>query len=582
MNKSFQALWNIMLASDSYKATHHRMLPKGLTYMESYGESRGGEIPYTVFFGLRYYIQCYLEGVQVTEEKIKEAVEFYNEHYGVDSVFNESDWRHILTKYGGKLPITIKALKEGTITKTKTVLYKIHPCDEAIYDEKVVFLVNWIETLIMKTWYPITISSNSAMGKSILNNYAEISCDNPFTDFMLVDFGYRGVSSEETAWIGGASHLLSFKSTDNVAGIRMLKHFYDAKQMTGFSVPATEHMVMTIRGRENEIETYRDILSKHGKDTKFSKLPLSLVSDTYDVYAVCNFLFDDEECRNLIIEREGPVVVRPDSGDPLTILNGNIKVKKIINTDTYSEFLEICEEYLYDEISENTPHGEYGGNISGCFKWNDEHYDVSYTPYWNRYDKQFYFIEKTINNIKAEKMNLTDENIGIVNILANKFGYTINKKGYKVLNHVKVLQGDGITIKTMSEIIHELVIVQKWSLDNFVFGSGGGLLQKVDRDTMKFAIKACYAIVNGNDIDVYKDPITSGGSKTSKKGEQFVIRDGYQYISVNRHDILYAKELDCLEVVLSYGDMYNIPTYDSVMEIYQDHFKHTFATLNVV
>jgi len=494
---NFQQFWNIMLATDSYKATHHRMLPDGLSYAESYAESRGGEIPYTLFYGMLYYLETYLSGVQVTEEKIQEAVEFYNEHYGVDNVFNEAGWRLILTKYDGKLPIQILALKEGTILKTSNVLYKI-----VSLDKDLVWLVNWVETLLMKTWYPITIASNSAMAKGILNNYANLSSDNPFTDFLLVDFGYRGVSSEETAWIGGSAHLLSFKSSDNIAGIRMLKYFYNSDKLAGYSVPATEHMVMTIRGRENEIETYRDILRKHGKETPFSKLPLSLVSDTYNIYEACKFLFDDDECRTLILEREGPVIVRPDSGDPITVLCGDI------NSDINS-----------------------------------------------------------------------DENIGIVQLLANKFGYTINSKGYKVINKVKILQGDGISVHTMSNILNKLIIDNNWSLDNFVFGSGGGLLQKVDRDTMKFAIKCSFAVVDGKDIDVYKDPITSHGSKKSKRGRLNVIRKDNEYITVNHHDMLPDDTKYCLEPVYMLGEMFNKPTYNSIMSNIESHFDDTFGKI---
>lgn len=147
MNMHFTQFWNIMLATDSYKASHHAMLPAGLEYMESYGESRGGEYPFTLFFGLQYYLKSYLSGVQVTEEKIQEAVKFYNAHFGIDNVFNEDGWRYILETYKGKLPLKIEALKEGTIIETKNMLYKISSTDK-----KCVWLVNWVETLLMKTW----------------------------------------------------------------------------------------------------------------------------------------------------------------------------------------------------------------------------------------------------------------------------------------------------------------------------------------------------------------------------------------------------------------------------------------------
>lgn len=471
----FTQYWNIMLATDSYKASHHAMLPEGLTYGESYGESRGGEYPFTLYWGMSYYLQSYLQGVQVTEEKIQEAITFYNEHFGVENVFNEEGWRYILTTYGGKLPLKIESLKEGTIIPTKNILYKISSTDE-----KCVWLVNWVETLLMKLWYPITIATNSVAGREILEYYHNMSGVTSSVNFLLHDFGYRGVASEEQAWIGGASHLLSFKGSDTVAGIRMLQKYYDAP-MAGFSVPASEHMVMTIRGREMEIETYREILRNHGKGTKFENVPLSLVSDTYDVFNVCRFIFDDEICRQLIMERTAPFVIRPDSGDP-------------------ADVLEQCLE-----------------------------------------------------------------------IIAEKFGFEVNEKGYKTIySKIKFLQGDGITIYTMRDILEYLIVRKNWSIDNLIFGSGGGLLQSFNRDTLKFAIKASFAIVDGQPIDVYKDPITSGGSKTSKKGKLYCIREeNGHYTTMNHHEIeehAISLENNVLETVFYNGDILIKPTYNQILE----------------
>lgn len=464
-----------MLATDSYKASHHAMLPEGLTYSESYGESRGGEYPFTLYWGMSYYLQSYLQGVQVTEEKIQEAIAFYNEHFGVENVFNEEGWRYILTTYGGKLPLKIESLKEGTIIPTKNILYKISSTDE-----KCVWLVNWVETLLMKLWYPITIATNSVAGREILEYYHEKSGVTSSINFLLHDFGYRGVASEEQAWIGGASHLLSFNGSDTVAGIRMLKHYYDAP-MAGFSVPASEHMVMTIRGREKEIETYREILRNHGKGTKFENVPLSLVSDTYDVFNVCKFIFDDEICRQLIMERTAPFVIRPDSGDP-------------------ADVLEQCLE-----------------------------------------------------------------------IIAEKFGFEVNEKGYKtVYSKIKFLQGDGITIYTMRDILEYLIVRKGWSIDNLIFGSGGGLLQSFNRDTLKFAIKASFAVVDGQAIDVYKDPITASGSKTSKRGKLYCIRDEQgHYSTMNHHEIEEHNillEHNALETVFYNGEIIIKPTYAEILE----------------
>jgi nicotinamide phosphoribosyltransferase len=464
-----------MLATDSYKATHHGMLPKGLTYMESYGESRGGDYPFTLFFGMQYYLKSYLVGQQVTEQKIQDAVKFYNAHFGVDNMFNEDGWRYILDKYDGNLPLKIESVKEGSIVPTKNMLYKISSTDE-----KCAWLVNWVETLLMKLWYPITVATNSLAGMEIVNIHAEKSGTKSGNEFKLVDFGYRGVASEEQAWLGGAANLLSFKATDTVAGIRMLMEYYDAP-MCGYSIPATEHMVMTIRGRDFERETYKQILS----DPKYRSGKLALVSDTYDIYAVCRMLSEDTELKELILSRNGQLIIRPDSGDPQDVL------------------------------------------------------------------------------------------LKCLEILGDGFGYTVNEKGYKVLNpKIGLLQGDGITIYTMHEIMEYLEsATNMWSFDNIAFGSGGGLLQHFNRDSLKFAIKACYAVTDGVAIDVYKDPITGSG-KTSKKGQLYTVwNDKTGYETITKAEFETNNSTNMLQAVFLNGVLYNEQTYQDIIDTKNNEIK---------
>lgn len=471
----FQSMWNIMLATDSYKATHHGMLPEGLTYMESYGESRGGEYPFTLFFGMQYYLKSYLVGKQVTEEKIEAAVKFYNAHFGVDNLFNEADWRYILEKYDGHLPLKIESVKEGSIIPVKNMLYKISSTDE-----RCAWLVNWVETLLMKTWYPITVATNSLAGMEIVKIHAEKSGTLGGDNFKLHDFGYRGVASEEQAWLGCASHLLSFNGTDTVAGIRMLMEYYDAP-MCGYSVPATEHMVMTVRGRDFEEETYRQILS----NPKYRTGTLALVSDTYDIYNVCRMLAANPKLKELILSRDGKLVIRPDSGEPRDVL------------------------------------------------------------------------------------------LKCLEILGEGFGFTINEKGYKVLNpKIGLLQGDGITIYTMHSIMEYLENDEnKWSFDNLAFGSGGGLLQSFNRDTLKFAIKACYAVINGKGIDVYKDPITGSG-KTSKFGQLYTVytEDG-GYETITKSEFENSNGISELQLVFQNGVLYNECTYQNILDTKEIYLK---------
>lgn len=468
----FQNYHNLLLMSDSYKVTHWAMLPPGLGNTESYCESRGGSFPFTMFFGLQYYMKSYLAGQQVTEEKIQEAKEFYAAHFGNADYFNEEGWRYILEKHNGYLPIGIKAVKEGSIVPIKNVLYKIYSTDP-----KCGWLVKWCETLLMKMWYTITVSTNSMAAREIIDYYHTMSGVTSAPQFMLHDFGYRGVASEEQAWLGGACHLLSFAGSDNVAGIRMLMKYY-AAPMCGYSVAASEHMVMSITGREGEIATYKRILASMRVGV------VSLVSDTYDVYNLCEQASSDPEFKELILSRDGKFVIRLDSGDPI-------------------EVIEKC-----------------------------------------------------------------------LGILEAGFGATINEKGYKTLNpKIGLLQGDGISLHSMSNIIQYFVEHKKWSIDNFVFGSGGKLLQAFDRDTLQFTIKACYAELDGVGVDVYKDPITSKGSKTSKRGQLHLMYNKVKgYYTINSHEAKHDEsDQDMLELVFLNGKIIQEITYAELMENFAKH-----------
>src|SRR5262249_50197741 len=148
------------------------------------------------------------------------------------------------------------------------------------------------------------------------------SGDPALIDFKLHDFGYRGVSSEETAGIGAAAHLINFKGTDTVAGIRMLQKFYQSTEMEGFSIPAAEHSTITAWGRENEAQAYDNML------TQFPEGLVAVVSDSYNVYEACENLWGGS-LRDKVLQRQGTLVVRPDSGKPREVV---LKVLEILGS----------------------------------------------------------------------------------------------------------------------------------------------------------------------------------------------------------------------------------------------------------
>jgi nicotinamide phosphoribosyltransferase len=294
---------NLVLETDSYKFTHWKQYPPGTQFVYSYLESRGGMFGQVVFFGLQYYLQRYLSGVVVTEEDVTEARHFVDQHLG-PGIFNYEGWMHIVRKHGGKLPVMIKAVAEGSVVDVSNVLMTIENTDPACY-----WLPNYLETLLLKVWYPITVGTLSRAIRRVILSALERSGDPSLIDFKLHDFGYRGVSSEETAGIGAAAHLINFKGTDTVAGIRVLQQYYRSEEMEGFSVPAAEHSTITAWGRENEAQAYRNML------TQFPNGIVAVVSDSYNVYNASEKLWG-ELLRDQVLAREGTLVVRPDSGNP--------------------------------------------------------------------------------------------------------------------------------------------------------------------------------------------------------------------------------------------------------------------------
>jgi nicotinamide phosphoribosyltransferase len=402
---------NNILNTDSYKFSHFQVLPSNVDKMFSYIESRGGKFSETVFFGLQYIIEEYISK-QITLEDIDFAEKFAIFH---GEPFNREGWESILKIYDGFLPVTIKAPKEGTVIPTGNVLVTIES------EPGFAWLTSYIETQLLRVWYPITVATLSYNIKKIIKRFMMETCDNlNALNFKLHDFGARGVSSHESAMIGGASHIINFDGSDTIEGAMMLIKYYDAEISPSYSIPALEHSVITAYGKDNESECFKKAL-----EVWCEKGILACVSDTYDIYNALENIWGTELKEN-VIKSGAIVVIRPDSGDPIEVL---VKCLKILN---------------------------------------------------------------------------------------DKFGSVINSKGYKVLNHVRLIQGDGINFESILNIL-ESVKDNGFSIDNIAFGMGGKLLQGVDRDTQKFAMKGSSIFVNGKWKGISKDPVTDPG-KRSKEG----------------------------------------------------------------
>ncbi len=298
---------NILLLTDSYKATHWKQYPAGTERVYSYFESRGGRFDEVVFFGLQYYLKRYLAGAVVDRERIERAARTWERHFGNPELFNRAGWEHLLDAHAGRLPVSIRAVPEGTPVPLRNVLMTIENTDDACY-----WLTNHLETLLVQVWYGTTVATHSREMKRMIRRYLEETGDPEQVSLKLHDFGFRGVSSVESAALGGAAHLVNFEGTDTIAGCLLAEDYY-AADMPGISIPASEHSTITAWGPEHEVQAFENMLEQ------FPTGLVACVSDSYDIHRACAELWGGE-LREKVLEREGTLVVRPDSGDPPVVV----------------------------------------------------------------------------------------------------------------------------------------------------------------------------------------------------------------------------------------------------------------------
>lgn len=405
---------NIILATDSYKTSQWVQYPPGTEVVYSYIESRkGGRFDSIVWFGLQAFIKQYLlKPITMADIDLAEEIILSN-----GMPFNRKGWERIVEKHNGFLPIRIKAIPEGLRAETGRVLAVIENTDPEFF-----WVTSYIETAILRAaWYGSTVATISREIKDVLEEYMEVSCDNlDKLPFMLHDFGARGVSSGESAMLGGMGHLTSFQGTDTLEAQLGAKELYH-KDGAGFSIPAMEHSTVTSWGALGEAESFANMLDNFGKQGAL----LAAVSDSYDLEFAVKEIWG-RILKKRVIDSGSTVVVRPDSGKPVDVVMLTLRG------------------------------------------------------------------------------------------LAENYGTTVNSKGYKVLNNVRVIQGDGIDKDSITEICNTMV-EEGWSLDNIAFGMGGALLQHCDRDWGRWAMKCSAIRIGGEWRDVFKQPKTDM-SKASKRG----------------------------------------------------------------
>ncbi|NAS30022.1 nicotinate phosphoribosyltransferase [Flavobacteriaceae bacterium R38] len=443
---------NPLLLTDGYKLGHKDQYPNGTTLVYSNftpRKSRIAGIDSVVFFGLQYFIKEYLikqfdtHFFNLPKEDVAKEYKKYVDHYlNLNYDISHIEELHDL----GYLPIEIKALPEGTEVPIRVPMFTIkntHP--------KFFWLTNYLETLLSNViWHACTSATIANQYKKMLLKFAlETDKENlEFVDWQGHDFSMRGMSGIESSILSGMGHALSFSGSDSLPVAKAYETYYNSdvtKELVIGSVNATEHSVMCAGSKEDEIGTFKRLL-----DTYPSGI-LSVVSDTWDLWKVLTEYLP--ALKKEILNRNGKLVIRPDSGDPSDILCG-------------------CNHK---------------------------------------------------NSIIAK---------GVIELLWDEFGGTINDQGYKVLNpKIGAIYGDSITIERATKICERLK-EKGFATTNVVLGIGSFTYQYNTRDTFGFAMKATYVEINGKGREIFKDPITDDGTKKSAKGLIQLIKNGNNKIEL--------------------------------------------------
>lgn len=480
-----------VLLKDGYKADHRRQYPEGSEEVYSNLTARASRDPRykaTIVFGIQAFVQEYLvdrfdwdffcEQRAGAVSKYKRRMDGY---LGPDAI----PYEHIGELHDlGYLPIEVKALPEGTLCPIGVPMVTIRSTNPKFF-----WLTNFLETLLScQIWKPITNATIAFEYRKIL----EAACKrtNPeaiaFVDWQGHDFSFRGMDGAEAAARSGAAHLLSFTGTDTIPAIDFLERYYKANsdtELVGGSVAATEHSVMCMGGDANELDTFHRLITK-----LYPKGIVSIVSDTWDYWDTLTkkaSILKDE-----ITARDGKVVFRPDSGDPVKIL---------------------CGDY-------NASPG---------------------TPQWR----------------------------GSVGVLWDIFGGTETSTGFKQLDsHVGLIYGDSITIERCEEICAGLA-AKGFASTNVVFGIGSYTYQYNTRDTFGMAIKATHGRINGQAIEMFKNPKTDSGLKKSAKGLLRVNAD----LTLSQQCTEEQEKEGLLKTVFKNGKQLNIQTLAEIRARVKGH-----------
>lgn len=522
------------LQTDGYKLFHKAAYHPDIDSVYSNFTSRNGRLSNVkdndsvVFVGLQYFIKDVLikewNETFFNVEKdiaIKQMKRVIDAYLNVNYNMTHFEELHDL----GYLPIKIKALPEGV-----SVPYGVPPVTFSSTVKGFQWLANYLETVMSTENWPIQTSATTAKAylKNTIASYVRTGLDVDNAKFAIHDFSFRGCFGRHAAAMSGFGHLcVGNTGTDTIPAIMFAEDYYNAdveKELVGCSVAATEHSTTTsyiqklvkeydISPFEAELEYVRYLMDL---------VPEGIVSHVSDSYDFWKFVSEGLPIlKNEIIRRDGTLVVRPDSGDPVDVLCGTNSNFKTV-CDGYNSFEE-WKKYVAEDMNDlfcrdldaENPHSSEMHTFTSEFGV----FEVEYKPELNRHDKTYYYVDNWYDDVTYctfTEIETTPEQKGLIECLWDTFEGTITDKGYKLLDsHIGAIYGDSITLERQKEIIKRLEA--KGFAPNVVLGVGSYSYQYVTRDTHGSAVKATWVGDNSSEgVDVFKDPKTDSKKKSAK------------------------------------------------------------------
>ena len=578
--------FNMMLMSDFYKQGHPEFYPDGLDYLFTCGTprmSRLNGINEVVAFGYQAFAKDYLiERFNETffnrpkDEAVQEVVDFLSDTFDCSSF----DVKRIEELHDlGYLPVRMWAIPEGTMVPI--INQKENPGVPQVpfmaYESthpKFAWVAEFLESITSaQVWYPMVIATVAKKGyRDIVNKHWEKSVVGQPAHTAVSEFGFRGAEGSEGAIMASSAFLTSFDKTATVPAIGYVKKYYGegmTRKEIGTGMSSTEHSVMcsnyAVDGNEDDfmLKLFTEI-APNGN--------VSCVADSYDYFGrLAEMGRDGSKIKEAIMNRNGCVYVRGDSGNPAEIICG-----------TLSNFVDMTGHTL-DEIKEYARNTAEKAHKPGVYETHVHvrcgkvlYSIVAYHEYIVDVDDEYgcgYYSEN-VEELSVSEKEITPEMLGTVEMLWEAFGGTVNEKGYKILDsHVRAIYGDSITPMLADEIYSRLE-KKGFAANNVALGAGSFSLQAWEersdfgrkelkphtRDTFGIAFKATYCEVNGKPYQVFKNPKTDAGSfKKSQRGMVIVIKDNNGKLSaidgLTREQFNYMKNQNVMRPIFENSKM---------------------------